>query len=177
MHNTVEEAIGGYIEAENEIAANSRLRRDDVVGQLDKRESSACGDHPHTDEPRPTTDQAFVEGLARVIQEKLPSLGFKNPLNPFPDDFGNGQWAESISSVCAQAAITYMQQHVRPLVEATVDYVHKNGELCVLLADYIPENLISTKGLDHAFDAGAESVQRLQQALASLPPVLRAKSK
>lgn len=30
MNNTVDEAIGGYVAAENEIAANSRLRRDDV---------------------------------------------------------------------------------------------------------------------------------------------------
>lgn len=47
----------------------------------------------------------LVIDMADVIQAQLPSLGFNNPLNPFQNDIGNGQWAASIAQDCAQDAL------------------------------------------------------------------------
>jgi hypothetical protein len=55
-------------------------------------------------------DDKLIEAVARAIKEQLPSLGFNNPLNPFPDDVGNGKWAESIANNCAEAALRAVRE-------------------------------------------------------------------
>lgn len=175
MNNPVEEAIGGYLTQEereeaqvglngiyttfmnvleeNEIAANSRLRRDDGIqhGLAHDAVLLACmnvGDadnytaHNQTtvrkvSEATSPTDQALIEGLARVITE---------------ESIINGEHRIIANPIAtARHALLYMQQHVRPLVEALEDAV------------------IATAS-DHAEDPWS---LRARKALSSLPPVLR----
>lgn len=143
MNNPVEEAIGGYIAEENEIAKNSCLRRDDVVGAVntgsDAYDLLPCGGLP-------TTDQAFVEGLREALIDAH--------LKPIIDMLVYGESAvhvteETIMLAEAQAAITYMQQHVRGLDEKWYGYAGHfiGGKNCAYhLSTRIGKHLISTVG-------------------------------
>lgn len=52
-----------------------------------------------------TISAGELEKMENAIQEQIPSLGFKNPLNPYPDDMSNGEWARDIAKNCAKAAV------------------------------------------------------------------------
>ena len=110
MNNPVEEAIGGYIAEENEIAANSRLRRDDVVGASTRKDEGCIGiteTQPSANAVgTPTTDQALIEAFNRIMGDVT------MPESDAPD------YDEWLFNKTWQAALLYMQQHVRPLVEA-----------------------------------------------------------
>lgn len=165
MNNPVEEAIGGYIASENDIAANSRLRRDDV-GEL-------CGRHinqPSNDDglkPHSPTDQALIEGLAGVLCEER-----NHPDWPCVRRHTQGDFDEAM----AKAALTYMQQHVRPLVVA----LEVSNQALSMLGSEIPK-LKADTGKDprlvtpanYAAELSGMATKRINQALSSLPPVLR----
>lgn len=161
MNNTVDEAIGGFVAAENEIAANSCLRRDDVTeGSADAQERRVVGSIPTPS----ATDQAFVEGLARVIGGVPKShihvagqdgcidachqcgLDIRNEVHLQLDE--NAEAKDATRK--AQAALLYMQRHVRPLVEA-LEHYGAQDEHCGIMP----------------------TASRSVKALSSLPPVLR----
>jgi hypothetical protein len=132
MNNTVEEAIGGYIAEENQIAANSRLRRDDVT-------------------PLATTDQALLEGLARVLRDE-PLVDTK--VEGISCGVGSVYVPQHSYPNMAKAALSYMQQHVRPLVVALES----------------SKQVISTSTTAFGVKTGRDAIDK---ALSALPPVLR----
>lgn len=162
------------VESENEIARDSWLRRDDV-GDASKdgaqREVKDCSRHPSP------TDQALIEGLARAIASRYGAdpdqmgfwtLGQSNTNTPSP------YWQEFTSH--AEAALLYMQQHVRPLVEA----LELSNQALSMLGSEIPK-LKAYTGKDprlatpanYAAELSGMATKRINKALSSLPPVLR----
>lgn len=55
--------------------------------------------------PAPEPVMVNFANCADAAIEALPSLGFKNPNNPYPDDIGNGRWALDIGKDVAKAVL------------------------------------------------------------------------
>lgn len=139
-------------------AANSRLRRDDV-GDASARKDEDADITSGFDSP---TDQALIEGLKDAFTRARWKRVYANM-------HGEPCSTDANDLALAQEALLYMQQHVRPLVEAL-----KEAEVYIgHLRDEEGCEVYNDGKCDCGF---VEFYGRFKQALASLPPVLRGAS-
>lgn len=115
------------------------------------------------------TDKELIEGLAKIshdVTARFYSNGFENALD--------------VHKEIAKAALSYMQQQVRPLVEALnmcrVDYataIQATNEIGTLETlegrSGVPERIAREQKLQVL----TASLHRIEEALAALPPMMK----